>query len=168
MTDDLDERKEETWGMSEVRSTGASSETTDPSPTSDTTDTEDQQDSSDTQGTDDGSDTESSADAEDTANTKNTEQRSDSTDTSDIAKGDTVRAMAVDAEAKGFAVRDLHNVNVYLYEDIYQEMIAEFKDLDSEYFQEHGDELSKNKEFFNAVFRAGLQSSQLREELELE
>ncbi|RBI58642.1 hypothetical protein DMJ13_26340 [halophilic archaeon] len=76
--------------------------------------------------------------------------------------------MAADAEEKGFAVRDLHNVNVYLYEDIYREMVAEFKDLDSEYFREHGDELSKNKEFFNAVFRAGLQSPQLREELELE
>ncbi|WP_433633356.1 hypothetical protein [Halomicrococcus sp. NG-SE-24] len=168
MTDDLDERKEETWRMSEVRSTGAGSETTDPSPTSDTTDTEDQQDSSDTQGAEDGSDTEGSADAEDTSNTKNTKDRSDTSDAQDIAKGDTIRAMAVETEAKGFAVRDLHNVNVYLYEYIYQEMIPEFKDLDSEYFREHGNELSKNKEFFNAVFRAGLQSPQLRKELELE
>lgn len=47
-------------------------------------------------------------------------------------------------------------------------MVATFKDLDSEYFAEHGEELSKNKEFFNAVFRAGLQSSQIREELEEE
>lgn len=126
MADDLEERKEEMWGMSEVRSTGASS------------------------------------DKEDISNTKET------SDTEDKAEGETVRELAIDAEEKELAVRDLHNVNVYLYEEIYRDMVTTFKDLDSDYFQHHGDELSKNKEFFNAVFRAGLQNPQLREELELE
>jgi len=155
MADDLDERKEDMWGMDEVRSTGASSEAVDT------------QDSSDTAErgppatTDDNSDT---SDASDTTHTSNT---SDTEDTADVS-GETVRQLAIDAQRKQLAVRDLHNVNVYLYESIYREMVATFKQLDSEYFQQHGDELSKNKEFFNAVFRAGLNSPQLRQELELD
>lgn len=168
MTDDLEERKEETWGMNEVRSSGASSETTDPSPTTDTEPPVNTTDSQDTTDNEETSDTTENSGIEEASDLEDTDTCSDTSDTTEIAEGGTVREMAIDAEAKGFAVRDLHNVNVYLYENIYREMVAEFKDLDSEYFREHGDELSKNKEFFNAVFRAGLQSPQLREELELE
>lgn len=150
MSDDLEDRKQEMWNMSEVRSTGASSEAENNSETSDTYDSED---------------SEAISHTEDNIDTEDTE---DSSDTSDTAEGGTVRQMSIDAERKGFAVRDLHNVNVYLYEDIYRDMVATFKDLDSEYFRVHGDELTKNKEFFNAVFKAGLESDQLREELELE
>lgn len=156
MSDDLEDRKQETWNMSEVRSTGASSESEADSDTSDTSDPYDEEDTQDT------SNTEEQVDISDTPDTP------DESDTPDTAEGDTVRQMSLDAERKGFAVRDLHNVNVYLYEDIYREMMATFKDLDSEYFRVHGDELTKNKEFFNAVFKAGLESDQLREELELE
>ena len=137
--DDLEKRKEDVWSMNEVRS-----------------------------GESDGTDT---ADIEDTTDKEGKEDAPDTVDpegVSDKAAGDTVRGMAKDAEEKGLAVRDLHNVNVYLYEDIYREMVAAFKELDSEYFAQHGDELSKNKEFFNAVFRAGLQSPKIQEELELD
>jgi hypothetical protein len=58
-------------------------------------------------------------------------------------------------------------VNVYLYDDIHREMVSMFKTLDAEYYQTHSEDLSKNKDFFNAVFRAGLNSPRLREELEL-
>ena len=150
--DDLEERKQGVWSMDEVRSGGSdTSDTQDSSDISEPTDAEDTQDLSATDGSD-------------------TSDRSDSEDTSgmdEAATGDSVRAMSKDASRKDLAVRDLHNVNVYLYEEIYREMVATFKDLDSEYFAEHGEELSKNKEFFNAVFRAGLQSPQIREELEL-
>ncbi|MCL7417947.1 MAG: hypothetical protein M8354_08930 [Halalkalicoccus sp.] len=84
------------------------------------------------------------------------------------AEGETVRQMALDAENKGLAVRDLHNVNVYLFESIYHDMCTTFKQLDSEYYGAHGEDFSKNKDFFNAVFRAGLRSPQLKEELEIE
>lgn len=128
---DLDDRKDEVWGMDEVR--GQSSDTEDSPDTADTGD---------------------SVENEETGDAK--------------VSGDTVRELALDAEQKGLSVRDLHNVNVYLYEDIYREMVATFKKLDGQYFAEHGEDLSKNKEFFNAVFRAGLESDQLEEELELE
>ena len=150
--DDLEERKQGVWSMDEVRSGG-----------SDTSDIEDSSDASVSSDT---------ADAQDLSDTdeSDTSDRSDSEDASvavETATGGSVRAMSKDASRKDLAVRDLHNVNVYLYEEIYREMVATFKDLDSEYFAEHGEELSKNKEFFNAVFRAGLQSPQIREELEL-
>lgn len=155
MVDDLDERKEDMWGMDEVRSTGASSEAVDTQDSSDTTER------GTPPTTDDNSDT---SDASDTTHTSKASVTSDTTE----ASGETVRQLAIDAQRKQLAVRDLHNVNVYLYESIYREMVATFKQLDSEYFQQHGDELSKNKEFFNAVFRAGLNSPQLRQELELD
>lgn len=84
------------------------------------------------------------------------------------AEDPTVRQLWRAAESEGVTVRDLHNVNVYLYEDIYDEMRRKFKQLDAEHLDAHGEDLSKNKAFFNTVFRAGLNSPELREELELD
>jgi hypothetical protein len=169
MSNDLDKRKEETWGMDEVRSTGAGSERSDTVDSSDTSDSN-APESSDTADSSDSFGAEDTSDTSDTSETA--ESSSDTADTSVIdeqpqAVGDTVRQLAIDAHTKDLAVRDLHNVNVYLYESIYREMVAAFKELDAEYYQRHSEELAKNKEFFNAVFRAGLSSPQLREELEL-
>ena len=180
--DDLEERKGDVWSMDEVRSGGAeTSETSDTSDTvdeestataSDTTESTEVSETSDTSGT---SDDESSSTTSDPEDSEDTTDISDTTDTkSEIddsaveADGETVRQMALDADAKEIVVRDLHNVNVYLYESVYQEMRVKYKELDTEYFATHGDDLSKNKNFFNAVFRAGLQSPQLKEELEID
>jgi hypothetical protein len=183
--DDLEERKSDVWSMDEVRGGGADTtettdtpDTTDKEVTSTTSDTEEVTDASDTSETEDTSDpstdessstTSDAEDTEDTADTSDTSDTSDETDDTAVeADGETVRQMALDADAKGLVVRDLHNVNVYLYESVYQEMRVKYKELDTEYFAAHGEDLSKNKDFFNAVFRAGLQSPQLKEDLELE
>lgn len=153
--DDLEERKGDLWSMDEVRGGGAATtDTAEPTDTSDTSDTPDTPDDEDTEDTADTSDTEDTA--------------SETDDSSAEADGETVRQMALDADAKGIAVRDLHNVNVYLYESVYREMRVKYKELDTEYFATHGEDLSKNKDFFNAVFRAGLRSPQLKEELEID
>ena len=184
---DLEERKDDLWSMEEVRRGGG--------PTSDTTDTTGPSDTSDIESSTT-SDTAVPSDAADTSDTSDTSERgipsathaeedtveseepADTSDTADTtnelddvpadADGETVRQMALDANDKGIAVRDLHNVNVYLYESVYRKMRVTYKELDTEYFAVHGEDLSKNKDFFNAVFRAGLQSPQLREELELD
>lgn len=176
--DNLEERKDEVWSMDEVRSFGSTPsetaetpdelESVDTSDTTDTADRGDREDRSDTQSQEDTAETADTSDTEDTSSTADTSDTRGTEDTSVTVEGHTVREMAVDAEEKGLTVRDLHNVNVYLYEDIYREMVASFKDLDSEYFRKHGEELSKNKDFFNAVFKAGLESDQLRAELELD
>ena len=185
--DDLEERKDEVWSMDEVRGSGgaASADTTDAAVNEDTSELDDEADSSDASDTDDAVDegsTSTEPEVEDTPDTEAVSESSDSKDTSDIsdtlvkreeepasqAEGETVRQMALDAEDKGLAVRDLHNVNVYLFESVYHDMRAKFKQLDTEYYAAHGEDLSKNKDFFNAVFRAGLQSPQLKEELEIE
>ncbi len=164
--DDLEQRKSDVWSMDEVRS-GA--ETTE-SPTddksseeADTTDTTTLTDTPDTSNTPNKSD---ASDTPDSSHTPDTD-KTDSEATLE-AEGETVRQMALDADAKGVVVRDLHNVNVYLYESVYREMRVKYKELDSEYFATHNEDLSKNKDFFNAVFRAGLQSPQLKEELEID
>lgn len=188
--DDLEERKDEIWSMDEVRGGGgsASADTTDAAVSEDTSDTSEPDNkagSSDTSDTDDTVEEESTStesEVEDTPDAEAVSKSSDSEDTSDIsdtpvkdedgpvsqAEGETVRQMALNAEDKGLAVRDLHNVNVYLFESIYHDMRTKFKELDTEYYAAHGEDLSKNKDFFNAVFRAGLQSPQLKEELEIE
>jgi hypothetical protein len=188
--DELEERKDEIWSMGEVRGGGgaAAADTTDAAVSediSDTSESDDEADYSDASDTDDTVDQESTStepEVEDTSETKAVSKSSDAEDTSDTsdtsvkdedgpvsqAEGETVRQMALDAEDKGLAVRDLHNVNVYLFESVYHDMRTKFKELDTEYYAAHGEDLSKNKDFFNAVFRAGLQSPQLKEELEIE
>ena len=165
MTDDeLERRKEETWGMNEVR--GDSLEREEPSDTADTTDSKDTAEvspesdaapdkaagesaksKSDTADTTQPEDTTDSSDTQDTAGSEVTVGHSapkDTSDTSDMndtspskerPEGATVRQMALDAETKELAVRDLRNVNVYLYDDIHQEMVSTFKTLDAEYYQ---------------------------------
>jgi hypothetical protein len=180
--DDLEERKGDVWSMDEVRGGGADTTETSDTPdtadeesaatASDTTespDTSDTSDISDTSNDESSSTTPDDEDTEDTADTSDTlDSESEIDDSSVEADGETVRQMALDADAKGIVVRDLHNVNVYLYESVYQEMRVKYKELDTEYFATHGEDLSKNKDFFNAVFRAGLQSPQLKEELEID
>jgi hypothetical protein len=112
---DLDDRKDEVWGMDEVR--GSS------------------QNDAETDG------------RGDTEQRNNTLDTSDTFETDDTVEGETVRDLALDAEAKNPSVRDLHNVNVYDYENLYREMVLTFKVLDGRYFAEHGDDLSKNKVF---------------------
>lgn len=179
--DDLEDRKGELWSMDEVRSGGASA----------TTDAEEagvKKDTSVTSGSDDEAESSAISTTEDIADGASASTETDTSDQSDTsdqldtetasveaeeepalqAQGETVRQMARDAENKGLAVRDLHNVNVYLFEGVYHDMQTKFKELDTEYYAAHGEDLSKNKDFFNAVFRAGLQSPQLAEELEIE
>lgn len=173
--DDLEERKGEIWSMDEVRGGGSTvtTDTEDAAVSEDTADTPTPDDEADT------SDTDGAVDEEPTSMASETKDNSETSDTPDTsakaeeepamqAEGETVRQMAIDAEAKGLAVRDLHNVNVYLFESIYHDMRTKFKQLDTEYYAAHSEDLSKNKDFFNAVFRAGLQSPQLKEELEIE
>lgn len=163
--DDLEERKDDLWSMDEVRGSGGAA-TTD---TADTSDVSDTSGASDTSGDEPSSTTPDAEDTEETADTSDTaDTASETDDSSTEADGETVRQMALDADAKDIAVRDLHNVNVYLYESVYREMRVKYKELDTEYFAAHGEDLSKNKDFFNAVFRAGLQSPQLKEELEID
>jgi hypothetical protein len=167
--DDLEERKGDLWSMDEVRGSGTA--TTDTEDTSENEAASTTSDTAEPTDTSDISDTEVTKDTADTSGEESSSTMPDAKDTDDFsaeADGETVRQMALDADAKGIAVRDLHNVNVYLYESVYREMRVKYKELDTEYFAAHGEDLSKNKDFFNAVFRAGLQSPQLKEELEID
>lgn len=183
--DDLEERKGDLWSMEEVRN-GESITTEEAADTEvkenmkETAELEDKSDTKETSDTPGTPDIDSTEDAKPTSAATESEledstQTSDMTDTSvtdaepiQHAEGATIRQMALDAETKELAVRDLHNVNVYLFESVYHDMQTKFKELDTEYYEVYGEDLSKNKDFFNAVFRAGLQSPQLKKELEID
>lgn len=164
--DDLEQRKSDVWSMDEVRSGAETAESSTAKKSSEEADTSDTTTPTDTPNT---SDTANKSDASDTSDNSPAPDTDKAASEATLeAEGETVRQMALNADAKGVVVRDLHNVNVYLYESVYREMRVKYKELDSEYFATHNEDLSKNKDFFNAVFRAGLQSPQLKEELEID
>ena len=179
--DGLEERKGEIWSMDEVRGGGsaATTDNADVAVSEDSSETSSPEDETNTPDISDTSDITGTVDEDSSSTVSETGAASETSDTADTsveseeeppsqAKGETIRQMALDAENKGLAVRDLHNVNVYLFESVYHDMRTKFKELDTEYYEAHGEDLSKNKDFFNAVFRAGLQSPQLKKELEIE
>lgn len=161
---------------SPAEGSNADAERAESAPTSDSVETSSRTDPTDTENTADTTDTTDTPEKTDSKDTTRPPTTDDSTNRGSprvsegalAAEDPTVRQLWLAAETEGVTVRDLHNVNVYLYEDIYEEMRRRFKQLDAEHLDVHGEDLSKNKAFFNAVFRAGLNSPELREELELD
>lgn len=64
------------------------------------------------------------------------------------------------------SVRERRNVNMYLPDQLVEEMNATYAEVNAEWVREHGEDLPKNEEFYPAVVRGGLDG--VREELGLE
>jgi hypothetical protein len=150
----LEEEAEETWGHGEPRQTGGDLGGDDADGQTNSTE--------DTKPIPDESDGDVSSDTTDRVDNKQQEKHADPEDIT----GDTVRQMALAAEE--LTVRDLRNLNVYLFPKIEREMHRVHKLLDAEFYDQHGSDLDMNKHFFNAIFRVALRNDEeLREELEL-
>lgn len=97
----------------------------------------------------------------------------DDTTASDTSTASDPEVDAADAatEASGQAskiVRESQNLNIYVSEDLYERVQRTYKELDSEYYATHGEDLEKNREFYTALLTAGLESGELRERLGIE
>lgn len=73
-----------------------------------------------------------------------------------------------EASEKAETVRSRKNVNMYLPDDLVDDMQLRYSELNVQWQREHGEELPKNAEFYPAVIRAALNDSTVAEELDIE
>lgn len=66
------------------------------------------------------------------------------------------------------SVKERRNVNMYLPEELVDELQIRFDELNARHRREHGEPMEKNREYYPAVIAAGLESEDLEERLGLE
>lgn len=65
------------------------------------------------------------------------------------------------------SVKDRPSVLMYLPEDIRQELDIRFDELNAKYKREHGEALEKNRDYYPAVIKAGLEGKDLEDVLDI-
>ena len=66
------------------------------------------------------------------------------------------------------AIRDQHNVNMYLPEGLVDDLQMRYSELNVEWRRRHGEDMPKNEEFYPAAIRSALGESSIEEELGLD
>lgn len=66
------------------------------------------------------------------------------------------------------SVKERRNVNMYLPEELVDELQIRFDELNARHRREHGEPMEKNREYYPTVIAAGLESEDLEERLGLE
>ena len=65
-------------------------------------------------------------------------------------------------------VEETHDLHMYLPESRYRELMSMYKRLDGEYYAETGEELEKNRQYFDAIVSTALEhDDELRDRLGL-
>ena len=70
-------------------------------------------------------------------------------------------------ERKQKSVKDRPSVLMYLPEDLHSDLDIRFDELNAQYKREHGEALEKNRDYYPAVIKAGLESKDIKEILDL-
>jgi hypothetical protein len=65
------------------------------------------------------------------------------------------------------SVKDRPSVLMYLPKDIRQELDIRFDELNAKYKREHGEALEKNRDYYPAVIKAGLEGKDLEDVLDI-
>jgi len=71
----------------------------------------------------------------------------------------------VESEQK--SVKDRPSVLMYLPEDLHSDLDIRFDELNAQYKREHGEALEKNRDYYPAVIKAGLEGKDIKEILDL-
>lgn len=98
------------------------------------------------------------------------DEESKTADTSETSKTSksTMSADQSETSESTETVRSRKNVNMYLPDDLVDDMQLRYSELNVAWQREHGEELPKNAEFYPAVIRAALNDSTVAEELDIE
>ncbi len=64
-------------------------------------------------------------------------------------------------------IRSRKNINMYLPEQLVDELQLRYSELNVEWRREHGEDMPKNAEYYPAVIRASLNDTTVAEELDL-
>jgi len=101
------------------------------------------------------SETEETTKMTETAETSQTAENAENTETSETSK-------------TSKTIRERKNVNMYLPEDLVEEMNIRYSELNAQWVREHdGEDLPKNQEFYPAVVQAALNETSIESELGL-
>jgi len=65
------------------------------------------------------------------------------------------------------SVKDRPSVLMYLPEDLHNDLDIRFDELNAQYKREHGEALEKNRDYYPAVIKAGLEGEDIKEVLDL-
>lgn len=146
-----EERKEKTRDRMD-RYSSDTSETADTTETAEATDTGDKEESEDEEQTEDTSET------TDVSNTKVTSATSDTSDTAERFKWTGKPGL-----------RDRKDMNMYLPDELHNELMAVFAELNAQYTRKHGEDLEKHKQFIPLLIETALEEDvdELREKLDL-
>ena len=71
------------------------------------------------------------------------------------------------AQPDELSVKDRPSVLMYLPEDVRQELDIRFDELNAKYKREHGEALEKNRDYYPAVIKAGLEGKDLEDVLDI-
>ena len=89
-----------------------------------------------------------------TSKTSKTKESNNSSKRSDTSKSDET-------------IRSRKNINMYLPEQLVDELQLRYSELNVEWRREHGEDMPKNAEYYPAVIRASLNDTTVAEELDL-
>ncbi len=67
----------------------------------------------------------------------------------------------------GESIKDRPSVLMYLPEELHQELDLKFDELNLEYKKETGESLQKNKDFYPAIIKAGLEGKDIKDILDI-
>ena len=65
------------------------------------------------------------------------------------------------------SVKDRPSVLMYLPEELHSDLDIRFDELNAQYKREHGEALEKNRDYYPAVIKAGLEEKDIKEVLDL-
>lgn len=92
------------------------------------------------------------------------ESKTDATGESQLSKTDKTG----EAEKSGeTSVKDRPSVLMYLPEDLHAELDIRFDELNAQYKREHGEPLEKNRDYYPAIIKAGLEDKDLEDVLDI-
>lgn len=96
-----------------------------------------------------------------TAETEETETTEETTEMSQSAETEKT------AETAKTSIKERSNVNMYLPDDVVQELSITFDELNAAHKRAHGGPLEKNRDYYPAVVKAGLEGKDVREVLDI-
>ena len=70
-------------------------------------------------------------------------------------------------ESKQKSVKDRPSVLMYLPEELHSDLDIRFDELNAQYKREYGEALEKNRDYYPAVIKAGLEGKDIKEILDL-
>lgn len=93
-----------------------------------------------------------------TGQTANTEKREETTQTEETERSE---------DSKSESVKNRPSVLMYLPKDVHEELDIRFDELNAKHKRAHGEKLEKNRHYYPAVVKAGLEGSDVEEILDI-